>query len=143
MKNYYILILFVTLCISCKNSPEPSMNATEKLPQDFVDFYEKFLQDSSYQMNHIQFPLEGIPNRANPETDDLEHFRWKQEDWVLHHDFDPQKSGFNRNFIIVTEDLIQENVVHKNHKYALERRFSKSNGKWQLIYYAGLNEVKE
>jgi len=31
------------------------------LPDDFKKFYEKFHTDSSYQMKHIIFPLEGIP----------------------------------------------------------------------------------
>ena len=36
-----------------------------RLPEDFVAFYERFLQDSLYQMEHINFPLEGIPDNIS------------------------------------------------------------------------------
>ncbi len=143
MKNFLRIALVIIIGISCKDSTLPPPTPVQELPEDFVVFYKKFLADSAYQMNHILFPLAGLPSQANPETDDLDNFRWKKDAWTLHRDFDPKTSGFDRSFVLVSDELIIEYIIHTSHKFGLERRFSKSDGKWYLIYYSGVNEIKK
>ena len=38
---------------------------------------------SVFQISHIRFPLEGIPERETEETD-LTNFYWKKENWKMH-----------------------------------------------------------
>ena len=66
MRTIPVLILFsITLTLlSCKQKEAASEALGDTLPEDFVTFYERFLQDSLYQMEHINFPLEGIPDNA-------------------------------------------------------------------------------
>lgn len=142
MKNYVLLLLLIVSGISCKNTPPTTTNPAEELPKDFVEFYKKFLQDSSYQMSHIQFPLAGVPSQANQQTEDVEHFRWQKEDWKLHRDFDPETTGFNKKFVLLSDELIIEYIIHKSHKFGLERRFSKLDDDWSLIYYSDINNIK-
>ena len=50
-----------------------------RLPKDFLVFYDRFHSDSVYQLSHILFPLEGLP----PDTDSLTAssgtFRWQKD----------------------------------------------------------------
>lgn len=112
--------------------------AEERTPaDDFSAFYERFLRDSLYQMEHITFPLEGLPsNAAGADAD----FRWQRENWRVHHPIDEQ-SGFRSEFTRLG-DIVIENIVHESGEYGMMRRFAKlDDGEWHLIYYVGLNPL--
>jgi hypothetical protein len=144
------LLLFIVLFWSCKNSsPEtaakqetPATTDVASLPPGFSEFYQRFHGDSLYQMEHIIFPLEGLP----PDADSLSiaggSFRWQQEDWVMHRQVDFQMSDFNRELIPVNELMVLERIVHKNGQFGMVRRFALVAGEWHLIYYAGLNRLR-
>ena len=105
----------------------------------FDSFYTSFHTDSSYQMDHILFPLEGLP-----EAMDTAHYGavyyWEKESWRLHRPFDQADTTFERQFQIVDSTLIREVIVHRMSGYRLERRYSFTGKDWQLIYYAPLRQ---
>ena len=140
MKKFIFIAVFSCLLFTCKD-PALKQLSKEETPEDFKAFYQKFMTDSSYQMSHIVFPLTGIPDHANPETDDLKNFRWKKSGWTLHKDFDFENSGYDQIFSITSKGVLKEYLIHKSNKFRIERRFSKTNGEWNLIYYAGVNEI--
>lgn len=107
---------------------------------EFMQFYDQFLTDSIFQMERVLFPLEGIPANVDSETL-AKDFRWTPENWQLHRPFEFEGSDFEQKFIPFDEDLIIERIRHNSGAYASERRFAKIEGKWYLIYYAGLNAV--
>ena len=83
IRPYSILFFaFLLYLLSCK--PKPEM---VNVPDDFVVFYDKFLSDSAYQMEHIRFPLEGLPSNADSSTVVERSFRWLAEDWEVHKSF--------------------------------------------------------
>ncbi len=81
---WFILLLSTTYFWSCGGSGEQAATHTNKIfdiesnvPVDFMDFYMNFHQDSLYQMEHIQFPLRGMPSMAlEMSQDSINDFRW-------------------------------------------------------------------
>jgi hypothetical protein len=109
---------------------------------DFNDFYDRFHQDSIYQKEHILFPLQGLPSDADSTTLRNRNFKWTEETWTVQNEIDP-RSGFSSTILPVDSALVIEQIMHKTGQYAMERRFAKMGGEWMLIYYAGLNRVKQ
>ena len=90
-----VSIILFTFFLSCggdtssKKSYENSVfDAESSVPMDFMDFYMKFHQDSIYQMEHIQFPLKGMPAMAiDLAQDSINNFYWQEEEWKVHKPF--------------------------------------------------------
>lgn len=142
MKQTLVIILiaiFITNCAEDSNQHYGKNVSTNEKESEFVLFYNKFLSDSAFQFDHVQFPLAGAP--SNTALNDP-GFKWFKEDWVMHRVFDPVQSGFQSQFTHISAEFIIEQIVHNKTAYAMERRFSKlSDGKWYLIYYAALSPL--
>lgn len=110
---------------------------------DFDQFYEKFMQDSVFQMQHINFPLDGLPDDAANYGDSIQNFRWTKENWRIHHPIDFEKTKFEQNFQTLGDELIIENITEPTVGYGMLRRWAKIDGKWTLIYYVGLNPIQQ
>ena len=139
----YILTIFIgILFLSCKGKQDQS-DSNKKTYQevavsaDFRSFYDKFLRDSSFQMQSIDFPLNGLPNLS--EVEDYENFKWQEENWIIHKPLnDP-----NNEFLVETEtlgaSLVIETISHKSGSFQMVRRFAKTTDGWKLIYFQDLN----
>lgn len=149
MRRFVIFLLFASLFFSCKNQPKTSIEpeqiveTTVQLPQDFVDFYERFHKDSLYQMEHIVWPLQGDAS----EQIDSTHYQkkktqWQPESWHMQRlDYNP--NDYNRNVQMLGEVVVIERIWAKAANYGIERRFSKqAGGDWALIYYSDLQEMQ-
>ncbi|MCO6478334.1 MAG: DUF4348 domain-containing protein [Phaeodactylibacter sp.] len=137
----FLLALYTFSCQNRETSPPQ-----EQLPaeyQDFVAFYERFHQDSAYQVEHIIFPLEGLPREADSATIASAAFRWQKEDWRVQRPFNLQSNNFEQQLIPISEGLIIEKIIHKGSGLAMQRRFARLGDEWYLIYYADLNRMKE
>ncbi len=120
----------------------PGDAASPGLPDGFRKFYENFHRDSIFQLNHIHFPLEGIPEKETEDTD-FGNFYWKKENWNLHRPFNAMDGSFIREFHPVGENIVIENILHTEANYGMQRRFSKDGDDWYLIYYAAMNKLVE
>ncbi len=144
LKNNLVQAIFVLAVMvgSCQSKIAEKEDPTvgEELPEDFMVFYQKFHDDSTFQMHHIIFPLSGIP----PNRDTVENardFKWMKDTWVLHRPFDGALSGYERSFSKFEEGVIIENIIQKQVDVGMERRFAKIDGEWHLIYYAAMNQL--
>jgi hypothetical protein len=134
------LFLFSILIAGCFGCTENEHHDTDT-GISFEVFYERFLTDSNYQLEHIQFPLEGLPPSPDGEIDD---FYWQKTDWQIQKIIDPEVTGFLSRFEYVSDGFVIEIILHKSGKYAMERRFARlSENKWMLIYYAALHPVSK
>ncbi len=138
MNRFIYGVLLLLLSVGCQNQETQSKEAQLTPFEDFLKFYDRFHQDSLYQMAHIRFPLEGLPSNADSATLAGGQFRWNRTDWELMREFDPE-SEFERSFTPLTETLIVEQMTHSTGRYGLQRRWAKQGEDWYLIYYAGLN----
>jgi hypothetical protein len=144
MKNIIAILFLLFGLLGCQSAPETEdgkIPMPEDLPESFTSFYERFLTDSLFQMEHILFPLQGLPDKADSATITGNSFRWEMEDWKIHRPI-PAGSDFTIRFRPLSETIIQENIQHESGAYAMERRFAEFDDGWYLIYYAGLNSVE-
>lgn len=136
------LFLFISLCIfyvSCKptaseSAPIEDLYSTD-IPNSFMDFLEKFSQDSLYQLDHILFPLQGV----SAEYPNQKH-QWTRENWTTHQSFSDHNGTFSRSFKNLN-GIIIENTSAVGTSFNMERRFSKMGDQWTLIYYNEMHDT--
>ena len=142
------------LLSNCKRGPVETKDETEEmtsdtamidtLPAEFVEFYDRFHTDSQFQMDHIVFPLEGLPNSgAEPDTVMPERYFWQREDWKLHNHFTDPSGQFEHWFIVKDPRIIEHWVSMKGTNLKMLRRFAKLDDDWHLIYYIGMRPLKD
>lgn len=115
----------------------------EGMPPGFLAFYQRFHNDSVYQLEHIVFPLQGLPSMADEEVITSNNYRWEKENWVLHQPFENAEGEFSRSFTKLSDEMVIENIQLAGGGYGMQRRFSKSGDEWFLIYYAGMNQLAQ
>lgn len=130
-----IAVIFVLTFQSCKKK---SISDGSELPVGFSEFYDKFHEDSLYQVAHIRFPLEGLPTVGDNSV--ALDYRWEAEDWVMHKPFTADEE-YNRELNVVDSTIVIETIRLKTNEYGMERRFAKFGNDWQLIYYAAMNKL--
>lgn len=127
--------LVVFFSFSCKtvteNKPITKQEEASYLSSEFEEFYESFHTDSLYQVSHIIFPLEG---RTYDEDNNAVKILWTVDNWVLHKKFDDMGGTWTRSYSefggIVSEKISDDRSISN-----MERRFSKIQDEWHLIYY--------
>lgn len=127
MKIILYLLIATSLMLSCKDKvaeSNPKEYLTSDVPEDFLGFYLKFHSDSSYQMEHIVFPLkqkeDGTP--------------WNKDEWSLHKPFNDHKGQYSQSFVNMN-GLIIEFIKDTQGIFSMERRFMKAGTGYNLIYY--------
>ncbi len=134
LKNSFLLLCIIFL--SCKRESAIKSGVSA----GFDQFYKQFHTDSLYQMQHIDFPLRGIPAAADS-VQMNSAFEWTAEEWVMQKII-PDTLGFKHQFVGVDHDLVSEYIIQPNNIFAIERRFFYRDGDWHLIYYAAMNKIK-
>ncbi len=107
-----------------------------RLPHDFLTFYDNFHEDSTFQMSRIVFPLIGVVQEGDSILA-LVEMQWLKADWKIHKPFNNYNGTFERIFIN-TRGIISETITGNEGMFSLEKRYSKLAGEWHLIYYQGI-----
>jgi hypothetical protein len=103
------------------------------LPNDFLDFLKKFSEDSSFQIESIQWPLEKQLALEHPE-DDLTNVMINVDEWKLQHPFNDMNGTYDQQFINFN-GIVTEMTTDNTGQYTMIRRFAKIDNKWKLIFY--------
>ena len=133
-KFYSISVLAIMILLtSCKGklvehqSEVLQAEDVVELESDFIEFYNKFHEDSLYQLSHIAFPIKKNPKESSSEM-------WTEDNWVMHHSFSNSGGMFRRDFSTMNKMVI-EKIIDANGFFEMERRFGKLIDGWNLIYY--------
>ncbi|TXB63773.1 hypothetical protein [Phaeodactylibacter luteus] len=139
-KAWMIGALMAVAAVGCapKGAPEDGSRPF----REFAEFYERFHQDTAFQRERIVFPLPGLPQEADSALIASGLFRWTPQTWQLQGAIDFSRSEFRQELTPVGRDLIIEKIVQPEYGLQIERRFSRLEDGWHLIYYAGLNRVE-
>lgn len=150
-------IFAVCLCIllfSCKTDSSSTKGGGKveaiddnvlSVSEDFILFFDKFHEDSVFQKKHIEFPIPGLPNNASLEQIN-DGFFWEASNWKVHNKVNYSDTLFTNNFrreLIPFGSMVVERIYEVGKNSAMERRFAQTNGEWNLIYYAGMNQMKK
>lgn len=129
------LLGFIILSMACKTVTENKAIVEEQsesfLSSEFDKFYERFHSDSVYQITHIVFPLEG---KTYDEDNNPVSKLWTVENWIMHKKFDDMGGTFTRSYSEFG-GIISEKIIDDRNISNMERRFSKIQDEWHLIYY--------
>ena len=137
------LIPFFVLLFACGKNRQPAAPEVaaggRELPKDFLDFYEKFLTDTAYQMAHIQWPLAG--EETTQVVDSAQAVKtpmqWQRESWDLHRPMSLKDDSYKHEWQMLGDVLVIERVREQTTGMYIERRFAKiGNDDWQLIFYS-------
>lgn len=107
------------------------------LPEGFHEFYDQFHTDSTYQMEHITFPLAGHQPAADSSSALAPH-SWQAESWKLHKPFNDFGGTFTRTFTNY-DGIVTEMIDGSNGAFRIVKRYAILNGEWHLIYYQSLS----
>ena len=139
MKQLLVLCSVLSLIWACQSNDQASSSKSQEIPEDFMLFYRNFHSDSIFQIEHINFPLEGLPSYADPNDLVDGKFYWQKEDWTFQKSIDFEFSDFERILMPINAFIIEETILHKKEKLAIRRKFVKFGDEWTLAYYTGLN----
>lgn len=103
-----------------------------EMPNDFLEFYNKFHEDSTFQMEHIIFPLKGM--KAIEDTGGGEAYEYSSAEWLIHKPFDDMGGTFARSFEEFA-GIVVEKIEANGGQFQSIRRFAKLSDEWHLIYY--------
>lgn len=133
---FYFFKKIQTKPIKPTTSVEVATEYETSLPDDFYPFYDQFHTDSSFQMNSIVWPLNGIAQSSDT-TKLAEKVLWTKNDWTIHTPFDSHEGTFERVFTNY-QGIITEQISANQGLFTLEKKYTKLRGKWHLIYYQEL-----
>lgn len=139
--RYTLIALFAFTLFACQRNSESDTATTNQDLKQFENFYIKFHQDSVYQIAHITFPLEGLPEQADSAILANNNFRWEKENWRTHQMLNPNDNNFKQEFIPIGNAMIIEKITDSKTGFAMTRRFAKLDEEWYLIYYSGMNKL--
>lgn len=137
------LLLLGTIIASCKQDKKTTQTSTSEaeiiteLPEDFTVFLDKFLSDSIFQIEHISFPLEGLPADADSMTI-VNGYTFKRDEWRAHKPLDEEDDYFQQSFRVISKDLVFEYIQSSDKAFFLERRYIRHTDGWKLVYFQDL-----
>ena len=121
---------------------EPETVSADTLPGDFSTFFDRFHEDSIYQVEHIMFPLEGLPaSTGDGDTLTSNRYFWQKADWKIHRHINDPGHNFDNWFEVMDTRVIEHWIQMKGTNLYMRRRFAKLDDGWYLIYYQGLRPV--
>lgn len=130
--NICILILVIASCSSKKSTER--LEKTKPNVESFDVFYSRFNSDSIFQINRIDFPMEGfkLEGDYNP-LQEIENHIWTRDNW----NFFSINSGKNSyNFSLEkTDSLIKETITVDNSGFEVYREFKLKDSIWIMTYF--------
>ncbi|WPP48856.1 hypothetical protein [Catalinimonas niigatensis] len=121
---YNLILLVMLMAFGCRSANVKGAR------ENFDVFYEKFLSDSSFQMERIQFPLPGIKTIEDEEDST---YQWTKEEWVMLKEPDLEGTEFKRN-LQVSDTLATDEIFTENAGFYFKMVYEPIKRKWHLVY---------
>ena len=119
--KFSCIVLFFAARRDKKTTDNEIANDPVYQSEEFISFYDKFSTDSTFQMDHTVFPLEGM--KAQKDSLDIQNpdFKWQKDDWKLHKPYDDMDGTFSREMLDLN-GIVIERISDQSGKYSMERR---------------------
>ena len=126
-----VFILTTAILTNCHSTRESSKSYTLKKNsgEDFDKFYERFHEDSVFQVSRLKFPLEGMSIKG------YERIQWTKDNIPLLKTkiYDVDTTQFKVTYK-KTEKMFTQKVWIENSEFSSEYRFELIHKKWYLVY---------
>ncbi len=119
-----LLFALALLSVSCRSVKNQGAK------ENFDAFYESFLTDSTFQMERVQFPLQGL---RFGEEEDSTH-TWFREEWIMLRKPQLEGTEFERNLLVMGDTLATDEIMLKNSGFYFKMVFEPVKKKWHLVY---------
>ena len=133
---FSLFMAFLMTISSCKQQVKSSKETTlqeETIPESFFNFYNRFHTDSTFQIEHIAFPIPEIEAGV----------KYTPDTWILNKPFSVDDENYKREIQNVN-GIIHEVIYHTQGIFTLERRFTKLvEDQWHLIFYKVSNDLDD
>ena len=133
------MMLFISTSLLITNCKSVDVNSKKNVPstassEDFNTFYNRFHEDSAFQMSRIKFPIQGMYIDGNEEK------KWDEKNWGLMKIkiYDVDKKQF-KVYFKKTKKVFVQKVWIENSGFSSECRFKLTNKKWYLLYFLDQN----
>jgi len=128
-RSVFVAVLCVML-MACKNSSTKTIQ-----PEDFDEFYQKFLTNEEFQLSRIEFPLDGC------ETDNDTVIYWNSAaDWTMLiesvYDIDTIEYKVEKIF---SPAKVVFKIYIEDSGYGITQEYEQEEGKWYLIMYDSMS----
>ena len=132
--SIYIFTLFIVSCnIGIKNVSHQDI-------ENFDSFYQKFHEDSAFQISRILFPIKGVKfdvMNYNPlDSNKIVEFIWTKENWDIHKKITDSTIKIET---VKTDTVVKQHIYIENSGFQVERDFKLMSNKWYLFYYSYRN----
>jgi len=104
---------------------------TDSISADFTDFYDKFISDSIFQLEHIRFPVLAVIGECDT-TIQLNKSNWENYSFDFRKDF---YNPLDSNVIYENETQFYYQNYRKEIGLLFRIGFEKQDGKWILTLY--------
>lgn len=142
--NSILIFSFLALMLYSCGNKTVSSNETEDhltvtgVPSGFIDFYDEFHSDTTFQLNHIIFPLKGSFIRTDSTGIQKEDKIYDRETWAFHRSF-VKDGSYNQSYQLLG-DLLIEKISDNLGLLEIERRWAPMDSTWYLIYYGTIQK---
>jgi len=93
-------------------------------------------------MEHIIFPLEGLPpSTGDGDSTTAQRYYWQKAEWKQHNQFTDPGGNFEHWYEVLNDRVIEHWIQMKGTNLYMKRRFAKLDDGWYLIYYRGLRPM--
>ena len=130
MKNLITISTIILLTfISCNRfQTKEKKNITKYSKENFDTFYDKFHNDSLFQISRLKFPLKGGPDRGDINE------AWTKENWhILKTEIYDVDTTKYKVFYEKKEKSFKEKVWIENSGFSFEYNFELIDNKWFLV----------
>jgi len=126
-----VFILTTAILTNCHSTRESSKSYTLKKNsgEDFDKFYERFHEDSVFQISRLKFPIDGMSIKGFKKT------QWTRDNLPLLKTkiYDVDTTQYKVTFK-KTENMFTQKVWIENSEFSSEYRFELIDKKWYLVY---------
>jgi len=135
---FFLIVLFGSYLFLKKTAPSQHQPEIVEevidsmIPGEFIEFYMRFHLDTAFQKAHIVFPLQQKEDGS----------KWTSSEWIYHRPFNNHGGEFVQDFRFLN-GIIFEIIQDIRGQYKIEKRYVKSNGAYNLIYYSSLNTFEK
>ena len=138
--NLFIWLLLIVLA-SC------SFHKQNSSSEEFDAFYERFLNDTTFQLDRVQFPLpnnsvssvDRIPSDIaeelgiNEEGKDTGEY-WTRSNWIILKNIELDTTLYRRE-LNKSDSVVSERIYINASGFEVQSKFKLVDGKWVLIYF--------